>query len=169
MDRPSQQSPTRPAPSRRDILTGISLLALGPMTGLAPMPALAAEDADFIAVSRSLVGDHPMTPAYSAALLAALRKAVPGFDMNLATLRQRIGEGPVDGATLQARLAGAEEPVAKLPQTILTGWYLGVAGAGESAICVAYVDAFANQEVADVLRPPSYAYGAYGSWAQPPV
>lgn len=160
-----------PAPSRRQFLSGASLIAAGSALGLPMLPgtAFAQGEDDFTAVSRLLVGTHDMKPGFTQALLAAFRKIDPAFDGKLATLRRLIGPDPVSGDALKAKLAGADSAVAALPQTILTGWYLGVAGSGKDAICVAYVEALANQEVADVLRPQSYAYGAYGSWAKPPV
>ena len=45
---------------------------------------------------------------------------------------------------------------------------LGVVGSGEGARCVAYETALNAVIVADVLKPPTYAYGAYGSWSAKP-
>ncbi|MXN17914.1 hypothetical protein GR170_08710 [Pseudooceanicola sp. GBMRC 2024] len=159
------------SPSRRQVLSGISALAAGVALGapLLPRAAQAAGTDDFLAVSRSLVGNHALKPEFAAALQAAFAKTDPGFGDKLKTLRGLIGDGPVTGEALKARLSDAPPEVAALPQALLTGWYLGIAGSGEQAVCVAYVDALSNVEVADVLRPPSYAYGAYGSWANPPV
>ncbi len=110
-----------------------------------------------------------MTAAYGDALVAAFAKNDPKFGAKVSALLKLIGSEPVDADTLKAKLAGADKDVAALPQAILTGWYLGIAGSGKDAICVAYASNFANQTVADVLRPQSYAYGAYGSWSAKPV
>jgi hypothetical protein len=146
------------------IFTGLSVLGLSPGTAM----AAGQDGADFIAVSKALVGRQDLSSAFGDALLAAFRKIDPSFDGKLARLRKLIGDSPMAGDALKTSLASAPD-VAGLPQTILTGWYLGIAGSGEKAICVAYVDALANREVADVLRPQSYSYGAYGSWASKPA
>ena len=46
---------------------------------------------------------------------------------------------------------------------------LGDVGAGDTATCITYTNALMNVAVSDVLRPPSYAYGPYGSWAAKPI
>jgi hypothetical protein len=43
-----------------------------------------------------------------------------------------------------------------------------LAGKGAKATCVAYVDALANRAVAATLVPPSYSYGALGTWQARP-
>ena len=39
---------------------------------------------------------------------------------------------------------------------------------GKDARCVAYETALDAVIVADVLKPPTFAYGAYGSWSAKP-
>ena len=159
--------------SRRRILQGMGALAASALLPATILPAFAATpvDNDFVHVSRVLTGRKMFPAEYSAALLAAFSKFDNAFAEKLSRLRAYMDNNAVKAADLKAKLQA--EPsladVANLPATILTGWYLGIVGSGEKAICVAYADALANQEVADVLRPPSYAYGAYGSWAAKPV
>lgn len=147
------------------IVAGLSILETFPLTAYAASPT----ETDFLAVSKALVGKRDLSEPFGIALLSAFRKTDPAFDGKLLQLRQKIGDSPVDGDTLKASLVGAGADLAALPQAILSGWYLGIVGSGQNAICVAYVDALANRAVADVLRPQSYSYGAYGSWASKPV
>ena len=46
---------------------------------------------------------------------------------------------------------------------------MGIVGSGATARCIAYEDALDNVIVADVLKPPTYCYGPYGSWARKPL
>lgn len=147
------------------ILGGLSLLPATARTAF----AATQDNADFLAVSKALVGREDLSLPFNDALLAAFRKNDASFDAKLAQLRKMIGDAPVSGEALKAALTGAGADIAALPQSILTGWYLGIAGSGSKAICVAYTDALANRLVADVVRPQSYSYGAYGSWAIKPA
>ena len=70
---------------------------------------------------------------------------------------------------LQALLDGEHSPLALLPRRIVSAWYLGIVGEGEHARCVAFETALNAAVVADVLKPPTYCYGVYGSWARKPV
>lgn len=127
-------------------------------------PALA----DFTAVSTILTGKANADPALALALYHALRAATPGFDAALPTLRAALEQGAGHG--MDGRLAFAEEgkPQLVLSQAILQAWFLGVAGKGAKATCVAYIDALANRAVAATLVPPSYSYGALGTWQARP-
>ena len=64
--------------------------------------------------------------------------------------------------------ADEHKPQQALAQAILQAWYLGVTGKGKKAACVAYVDTLANRAVAAELVPPSYSYGACGTWQARP-
>ncbi len=160
--------------SRRRILQGMGVLAASTLLPLSIAPAFAdAEPAngDFINVSKLLTGRETLPAAFSAALFAAFAKIDNTFPTKLSRLCSYIEKNLVKAVDLKTKLSAnsSVSDLAPLPEMILTGWYLGVAGSGDQAVCVAYVDALANQEVADVLRPPSYAYGAYGSWAAKPI
>ena len=56
-----------------------------------------------------------------------------------------------------------------LPRSIVTAWCLGIIGQGESARCIAYETALNAVIVADILKPPTYAYGVYGTWQSKPA
>ncbi len=63
----------------------------------------------------------------------------------------------------------AFSPLAALPRKIATAWFMGIVGSGEKARCIAYESALNAVIVQDVLKPPTYAYGVYGSWAKKPL
>lgn len=56
-----------------------------------------------------------------------------------------------------------------MPRKVAMAWFMGVVGSGAQARCLAYEHALNAQIVADVLKPPTYAYGTYGSWARNPT
>ncbi|KGD72947.1 hypothetical protein HA49_12085 [Tatumella morbirosei] len=158
--------------SRRRILQGMGALAATTLlpSGILPAFADTPANSDFNDISRLLTGRTTLSPEFSTALFSAFTKIDNHFPQKLARLKQWITANSVPAASLQKRLSADSSvaDLASLPALILTGWYLGIAGSGDKAICVAYVDALANQEVAAVLNPPTYAYGAYGSWATKP-
>lgn len=159
--------------SRRSLLQGISLFAATAVLPVMPFQAHASADGiqGFASLSQLLTGRAGLPAAFMEALFAAFSQIDAGFAAKVDLLNSYISTNAVAPDDLQARLKSdpAAADLAGLPALILTGWYLGVAGSGDAAICVTYTQALANQEVSDVLRPPSYAYGAYGSWAAAPV
>lgn len=159
--------------TRRRLLQGMGVLAATTLipTGVFPAYASSAISNDFITVSIFLTGRDKLSADYSTALYSALTKFDRTIPTKLSQLRAYIDANAIKPAELKARLATdpAAADLVSLPALLLTGWYLGIVGSGDNAVCIAYVDALANKEVADVLRPPSYAYGAYGSWAAKPV
>jgi hypothetical protein len=70
---------------------------------------------------------------------------------------------------LQSVLDNERSALAALPRRILSAWFLGIVGEGERARCIAFETALNAVIVEDVLKPPTYCYGVYGSWAQKPV
>ncbi|MFU2317144.1 sugar dehydrogenase complex small subunit [Rahnella sp. PCH160] len=159
--------------TRRRLLQGMGVLAATTLipTGVLPAYASSAISNDFITISIFLTGRDKLSADYSTALYSALTKFDTTIASKLSHLRAYIDANSIKAADLKNRLSTdpAVADLVGLPGLLLTGWYLGIVGSGDNAICVTYVDALANKEVADVLRPPSYAYGAYGSWAAKPV
>ncbi|WP_369788119.1 sugar dehydrogenase complex small subunit [Rouxiella sp. WC2420] len=159
--------------SRRRVLQGMGVLAASTMLPSSILPAFATSSsvADFVRVSAMLTGREKFSQEFSGALLAAFTKIDSTFADKLARLRAYIDANALKGSDLIAKLHADSSlsDIQELPGNILTGWYLGIVGSGDKAICVAYTQALANVEVAHVLRPPSYAYGAYGSWASKPA
>ena len=147
-------------------LAGLGLIAGTAPAAFADQPAASA---DFAAVSKALTARTDLAVPLQDALYRALKAQDGHFDAKLARLAKLLGTGEASGDTLKTVLVGANADLAGMPSEILTGWYLGIAGKGKDAVCVAYESDLSNRLVADVLHPPSYAYGAYGSWAAKPV
>jgi hypothetical protein len=130
-----------------------------------PPPGYAA----FVAVSQYLTG-HPMLDA---ALAARAFNALVADDQDFANQVDRldslISSQKPDPLTLQSSLDSAKSPLASIPRKIVKAWYLGVVGDGDRARCIAFENNLTNRAVADHLRPPSYCFGAYGSWTQKPL
>lgn len=158
--------------SRRRMLQGMGALAATTLLPSGILPAFAETPANqtFQALSSLLTGRSQLPSDFSQALHAAFTKIDGQFPQKVARLSQWISDHSVPSAQIKSRLAADSSlsDLSGLPSLILSGWYLGVAGSGDQAICVAYYDALANREVSSVLNPPTYAFGAYGSWAAKP-
>jgi hypothetical protein len=135
----------------------------------AEQSSTAASASDFAAVSQFLTGKSTLDAGVQDALFRAFMALDPAFAAKLAKLRTAIAADNITPENLHATLSASDPDLAKVPQEILTGWYLGVAGSGKRALCVTYANDLANAAVADVLSPPSYAYGPCNSWAEKPV
>jgi hypothetical protein len=163
---PSRQ----PVVSRRQLLAGLlssHTLALIPWAAAQPIDD--AGHGTFLAVSALLVGRPTLDAAQAKHLYEALVADDPGVPAAAQTLLTLINERRVDPLQLQSILDADKSPIAALPRTIATAWFLGVVGQGEKARCIAFETALNAQIVGDVIKPPTYAYGAYGSWARKPV
>lgn len=158
--------------SRRRMLQGMGALAATALLPAGMLPAYAAGPVndDFALISRYLTGRNTLPDDFGTALFDAFVKTDADFPQQLSRLNQWITRNSVPAAEISRRLPADSQvsDLAGLPALILTGWYLGIAGSGARAICVAYTSALANQDVAPVLNPPTYAYGTYGSWAAKP-
>jgi hypothetical protein len=126
--------------------------------------------AAFVSVSELLTGratldNHQAQRLYSALALAY----AASFNAQLGQLAGFIAEHGCTADNLQSLLDAAHAPFASLAASIATAWYVGVAGTGVAARCVTYEASLMNVVVADRLKPPSYAYGPYGSWGINPV
>lgn len=155
---------------RRAVLRGLAGLPLLALAGARIDPAWAdspAASGDFSAVSTALTGHASFDPPLLNALYAAFGAQDAQFDERLGRLALLLRGTPADA--LKPVLVGKNADLVTLPADLLTGWYLGIVGKGEHSVCVAYASNLSNRLVADVLRPPSYAYGAYGSWSHKPV
>lgn len=129
----------------------------------------AASATDFLAVSSFLTGRNDLDATRAGALLQALVTSDAQFATQLPALAAFIAAQKPDPLKLQGLLDAQKAPYAALPRQIVTAWYIGVVGAGKSARCLTYVSSLMNLAVGDHLRPPSYAYGAYGTWAVKPA
>lgn len=127
-----------------------------------------AEQGAFLGVSALLVGRLALEPGLAKRLYDALVAQNAQFPAQVRALLAQINEQDLTAATLQPALDEAQSPLASLPRQIASAWFLGIVGSGENAVCVAYEEALNATIVGDILKPPSYADGAYGSWAGKP-
>jgi len=132
-------------------------------------PASDAERGAFTALSAILVGRQALDAAQTARLYDALAAADARFPSDVQTLLGLVNQRRIDPLQLQNVLDTEHSPLAPLPRKIVSAWYLGVVGSGDGARCIAYETALNAVAVADVLKPPTYAYGVYGSWSNKPI
>lgn len=154
---------------RRRHLLG-SALAVGAVQ-LAPWSwaaAPAADAAGFMALSRCLTERDNLSTKLGARMQAALQSLNAQFNAQALALWQWIDAEKVPLAQLNARLKAEKPELLGIPADVMQVWYMGIAGSGTATRVVAYEFALNALTVADKLRPPSYAYGVYGSWARNP-
>ena len=157
-------------PSRRGVLRGLLTAYTASL-----IPWALAETVDspqqgaFQALSAIIAGRQSLDNQLAHNLYRALLADDPDFDSATSNLLKLINERGIDPMQLQ-RVLDAEYPaLAPLPRKIASAWLMGVVGSGEQARCLAYEQALNALMVADVLKPPTYAYGVYGSWASNPT
>jgi hypothetical protein len=129
-------------------------------------------DADrgaFLALSAVLVGRQSLDGEQAARLYDALLADDPDFPSAARSLLSFMNERKIDPLHLQRVLDGEKSPFAGLPRKIVTAWFMGVVGSGDKARAVAYEKALNAAIVSDVLKPPTYCYGAYPSWTKKPI
>lgn len=164
-----------PDPTRRLVLAGIlasyvsSFIPWSSSHAQARATAPVTAPDSFLNVSRLITGRATLDAMQAARLYAGLVAAVPLFSAQLTALAAFAASNASTADQLQASLDAARAPFAKLPGVIATAWYVGVAGSGAAAHCVTYETSLMNVVVSDRLKPPSYAYGPYGSWSSNPL
>ena len=131
-------------------------------------PAANADRGAFLAVSAILAGRQSLNAVQATRLYDALAAEDAGFPASVRALLALINQRSIDPVQLQSVLDAEHSPLAVLPRRIVTAWFLGIVGEGERARCVAYETALNAMIVEDVLKPPTYCYGVYGSWAKKP-
>jgi hypothetical protein len=159
-----------PDHARRTVLAALlsaSTAALIPWALAAPV-ADAASGA-FLALSALIAGRQSLDAVQARRLYAALCADDAGFAAAAQALLALVNTRKLDAATLQRALDDDKSALAAIPRKIATAWFAGIVGSGAKARCLAYETALNAQIVADVLKPPSYAYGAYGSWSKQPI
>lgn len=157
-------------PARRRVLAGLlGAYAASLIPWALAQPAPHAERGAFTALSAILVGRQALDAAQAARLQDALAAGAPTFGADVQALLTLINQRQLDPSKLQGVLDGEHSPLAPLPRSIVSAWVLGVVGSGDHMRCVAYETALNAAIVADVLKPPTYAYGAYGSWSGKPI
>ncbi|WP_336799007.1 sorbitol dehydrogenase family protein [Kaistia sp. MMO-174] len=155
---------------RRALLVGFGatyVLSLLPFALAQEVPDAAM--APFMALSALLVGRTSLDTGQARRLHDALAANDAGFADRTRQLLQLIEQRKIDPMQLQQTLNDENSPLKDLPGQIVTAWYLGIVGSGVRARCIAFETALNAQIVADVLKPPTYAYGGYGSWSRHPA
>lgn len=156
---------------RRHLLGGV--LAAGAVQ-LAPLswaaaPAEPTASGAFLALSQYLTERSNLSPRMAARLQAGWQALDSAFAANVEALWQWLQTNQVSLAQLNARLKAEQPALAAVPGQVMQAWYLGIVGSGREARALAYEFALNAQTVADKLRPPTYAYGVYGSWSHNPA
>jgi hypothetical protein len=158
------------SPRRRLLLSSVAGAYVASLIPWAlAQPAADTQRGAFLALSAILVGRASLDAAQGERLYAALVADDAGFGAAAAALLALIESRKVDPLQLQAVLDGEKSPLAGVPRRVASAWWLGIVGSGDKALCVAFETALNAQAVADVLKPPTYAYGPYGSWTRKPV
>ena len=164
------ETDSTPDRTRRRLLGG---LLSGYTTSLIPwalaQPVADANRGAFLALSAILAGRKTLDEAESRRLYDALVANDPGFPAAASALLALINARSIDPLLLQGVLDTEGSVLAPLPRKIVAAWYLGVVGEGERARVVAFETALNAVVVADVLKPPTYCYGVYGSWTKKPT
>jgi hypothetical protein len=166
----SPPEPVGPDSARRLVLAAVAgTYASSLIPWALAQPVRDADTGAFVALSALLVGRPSLDPALARRLYEALAADNAGFPASAQALLAFINEHKVDPSQLQPVLDAAKSPLAALPRTIMTAWCLGIVGSGDKARCLAFEDALNARMVADVLKPPTYAYGPHGSWSRKPT
>ncbi len=164
----SEQGPANP--SRRRVLAGFLTAYTASLVPWAlAQPVASPGHGAFMALSALLAGRRSLDAGLGARLYDALDTMYPHFAADGKALLAQINQQHIDLAQLQQTLDAAHSPLMPLPRRIMRAWCLGLVGEGEATRCIAYENALNAVMVADVLKPPTYAYGPYGSWAKPPI
>lgn len=132
-------------------------------------PVDTQEQGAFVALSAIIAGRQSLDPVLAKLLFQALVEEDAGFPQAAKDLLALINERQLAPGQLQKTLDDEQSPLVAVPRKIATAWFMGVVGSGLQARCLAYEQALNALMVADVLKPPTYAYGPYGSWARDPL
>lgn len=156
-------------PRRRIILGGLlGAYAASLIPWALAQPVANAEQGAFLGVSAILAGRQTLDTAQAKRLYDALVADDAGFPAAAQALLTLINNRKIDPAELHKVLTDEKSPLASVAQNIARAWFMGIVGSGEKARALAYEDALNAQIVQDFLKPPTYAYGAYGSWTKKP-
>lgn len=156
-------------PTRRTLLKGLVTAYTASLIPWAlAEPVDNADQGAFVVMSAIIAGRQTLDSELAKNLYRALLTDDPGFAGAVKDLLALVSERKIDPLKLQKTLDDEKSPLAPVPRKIATAWFMGVVGDGEHARCLAYENALNAMIVADVLKPPTYAYGPYGSWARNP-
>ncbi|WP_193074711.1 sugar dehydrogenase complex small subunit [Pseudomonas sp. FME51] len=167
--RAARTSVEAPLVSRRVILGGLLTAYTASLIPWAV--AQSAPDADrgnFLALSALIAGRQSLDNDLAMRYYDALVAADPDFPSAVTALLTLINQQQIDPLQLQAILDENHPELAGVPRKIATAWFLGIVDAGDRVKVLAYEHALNADAVSDVLKPPSYCFGGYGSWANKP-
>lgn len=157
-------------PARRRVLAGLlSAYTVTLIPWAAAQPINSNGHGAFLAVSSLLAGRQSLDSGLAARLYDELLTQDAGFAQACIALLALINEQKISPLELQKTLDAGHLALAPLPRKIVTAWFTGIVGIGDHARCLAYENALNAMVVSDVLKPPSYAYGNYGSWEKKPT
>jgi len=157
-------------PTRRGLLKGLVATYTASLIPWAlAEPVDGPEQGAFLALSAIIAGRQSLDSVLAKNLYNALLADDPSFASGVKDLLTLINERHIDPMQLQKVLDDEKSPLAPLPKKIATAWFMGVVGSGVKARVLAYENALNAQIVADKLKPPTYAYGVYGSWSKKPI
>jgi hypothetical protein len=131
-------------------------------------PANSADQQAFLDLSTIITGRSKLDTDLAGNLYQALVANDPAFTDRAKELLARVNKEKIDPLKLQKVLDDEKSPLATMPRIVANAWFMGVVGGGGKARCIAYENALNAQIVADTLKPPTYAYGPYGSWSRNP-
>ena len=154
---------------RRHLLGGALAVSMVQMAPLSWAAAPAGASSSFMALSQYLTARSDLHPKLAARMQAALQALDGQFNAQVDALWSWIDSQQVALNDLTARVKAERPELAGVPVQVMQVWYLGVAGSGTKARAVTYEFALNAQTVSDKLKPPTYAYGSYGSWTSNPT
>lgn len=158
------------SPVRRHLLAGfVSAYTASLVPWAMAQPVNDPHQAEFLALSAIIAGRRSLDTLMADRIFRALSEGHPEFTQNVRNLLHMIGQRKIDPLHLQKILDDEKSPLAPLPRQIATAWFQGIIGTGSDAHVIAYAEALNAQMVADVLKPPTYGYGPYGSWTRKPL
>jgi hypothetical protein len=157
-------------PSRRRLLIGMLTVYTASLIPWAvAQTAPDHERGAFMALSAIIAGCQALNAELTALYFDALTEADPQFPAAVSEVLKLIEEQQIEPLQLQALLDEHQPQFAAVPRKIATAWFMGIVSDGKQAHSLAYADALNAVLVGDVLKPPSYCYGAYGSWTRKPT
>jgi hypothetical protein len=163
-----------PVVSRRKVLlaTVANMLAGVFMPGLSSQAIAAPAESEgdrFLRVSRVLTGKSDLDPAIAARTLDAMTARDAQFATRFMALAKAVDSAGLHDLTDFERTAIAADPALKQTAVeIVSAWYLGVVGEGETAKLVTYEDALMFRPTRDVTAPPATGGSEFGSWSAKP-
>lgn len=158
------------APTRRRLLAGmLSAYTASLIPWALAQPVRDDKQGAFLAVSAILVGRTALDAVQAKRIYDALTAGDAEFPKKAQALLALIEQRKIDPLQLQKTLDTENSALADTPRKIATAWFLGVVGDGVKARALAYETALNAVIVSDVLKPPTYCYGTYGSWGKKPI